>query len=128
MFALRSFVWGSVMGVALAVALRPSYQVRVVPVRAAPVPPVVRPPPTTVTVIDVAAGVPRAQLASLVQLEPDEHIVAVGDRATRNELEAGAAIAGATAHGFVELDTETRTRDLDGVLGMPNRRIVLLLH
>jgi hypothetical protein len=70
------------------------------------------------TLIDVAPNVPASQVASLVRLEPGEHVATVDDVAVENDLAAGAAIV---AHGrsFVDL----------GVTGPTGaRRVLLLLH
>jgi len=70
------------------------------------------------TLIDVAPNIPAMQIASLVRLEPGEHVAVVDDVDVDNDLAAGAAIA---AHGrsFVDLS----------VVGQSGtRRVLLLLH
>jgi S1-C subfamily serine protease len=47
----------------------------------------------SVTVVDVAAGVPARQIARLLQLGPAEHVAAVNDRPVDSDLEVGALIA-----------------------------------
>jgi hypothetical protein len=70
------------------------------------------------TLIDVAPAIAGSELASLVRLEPGEHVATVDDVAVENDLAAGAAIA---AHGrsFVDLA-------VTGPTG--TRRVLLLLH
>jgi hypothetical protein len=134
MFALRCFVWGSVIGIAFAVARRPRYEVRVVTMHHPPRALSFTHGPSAgwphhgfhgfaatgsdsaATIVDVAAGVTPTLLPSLVKLAPGEHVVAVDDRHVANDLEAGALIANSAPHGYVELDAST------------GRRIVLILH
>ena len=127
MIVLRTFVWGAILGVAIAVAARPT-TLYVVHANDQDTPPqpraALRLPIGTyggesygmpTTVVDVAAGVPAERLPSLVQLAPGEHVRWVGDQASANDLDAGAALA-SRGHGFVELYLSS------------GRRIVLLLH
>jgi len=84
--------------------------------------PVAQPaPPASATIIDVAHGVTPNQLAQLVRLQPDEHVVAVDDRPVTNDLDAGAMIAAndSTAKQFVDLT-------VNGSSG--ERRVLVLLH
>jgi hypothetical protein len=80
--------------------------------------PVFRPAPSAATIIDIAHGVTPGQLAQLVRLQPDEHIIAIDDHPVTSDLDAGAMIASneASAKQFVDLTIN------DG------RRILLLFH
>ena len=75
-------------------------------------------PQHTPTLIDVSPAIAGSELASLVRLEPGEHVETVDDVAVDSDLAAGAAIA---AHGrsFVDLA-------VTGPTG--TRRVLLLLH
>src|SRR5262249_40194159 len=113
MVPLRSFVFAMV-GACFALAFAyPSARVEreLVPVPA--------PCPPTATIVDVAAGVAAAQLGALVYLAPGEHVTAVDDRPVTDDLDAGAALAGAHAPGYVDLE-----------VGGPSgaRRVLVLLH
>jgi len=73
-------------------------------------------------VIDIAHGVPAAEVLSLIRLGPDERISAVDDREVANQLVAGTEIADAIRDGarFVDLSIDKRRA--------PKRRLVVLLH
>lgn len=73
-----------------------------------------------VNVIDVAPGVPPAQIAALIQLRPDEHVAAINDRVPASDLEVGALIASLPRRGeFVDLTVSSPARE---------RRVLILLH
>lgn len=78
-------------------------------------------PPSATTIVDVAPGVSRDRIPSLIALAPGERVSAVGERAVGSDLEAGAAIAAlAPATGrFVDLT-------VDGTRG--TRRVLVLVH
>ena len=82
-----------------------------------------RPPPpggVPVNVIDVAPGVAPAQIASLIQLAPGEHVSAIDDRVPASDLEVGAAIASLPRRGqFLDLTVASPIGD---------RRVLVLLH
>lgn len=80
-----------------------------------------RPPGgTPVNVIDVAPGVPPAQIAALIPLGPGEHVSAVNDRVPASDLEVGALIASLPRRGeFLDLTVASAHRD---------RRVLVLLH
>lgn len=67
------------------------------------------------TIIDVAPGV--ADVIPLLALAPGEHVLAVGDRRVRTDLEAGAAIRDTrqAPGSYVDLTTT-------------ERRVLVLLH
>lgn len=73
-----------------------------------------------VNVIDVAPGVPPAQIAGLIQLGPGEHVSAVNDRVAASDLEVGAVIASLPRRGeFVDLTVASPAGE---------RRVLVLLH
>jgi hypothetical protein len=73
-----------------------------------------------INVIDVAPGVPAAQIAGLIQLGPGEHVAAVNDRVAASDLEVGALIASLPRRGdFLDLTVASPTRE---------RRVLVLLH
>jgi S1-C subfamily serine protease len=73
-----------------------------------------------VNVIDVAPGVPPAQIAALIHLGPGEHVSAVNDRVPASDLEVGAAIASLPRQGeFVDLTVASPAGE---------RRVLVLLH
>jgi hypothetical protein len=115
MLLFRSLAIGLLGACCLLLATRPPARVidheRVVYRAAAP----------SATLIDVAAGLPATQLGSLIKLDRDEHVSAIDDRPTGNDLDAGAILA--------QLDTRPAFVDLeiDGGIG-GHRRVVLLLH
>ena len=78
-------------------------------------------PPASATIIDVAHGVGANQLAQLVRLQPNEHVVAVDDRPVTGDLDAGAMIAAneTSARKFVDLTVTG---------GAGERRVLVLLH
>ena len=81
----------------------------------------------TPTIIDVAPGVPIAQVTSLLHLAPNEWIASVNDVSVANELDAGlrmSAVADvssnpASASRFIDLGVEGPTS---------SRRILVLMH
>lgn len=75
---------------------------------------------TPVNVIDVAPGVPPAQIAALIQLRPGEHVSEVNDRVPASDLEVGALIASLPRRGEF----------LDMTVASPAgaRRVLVLLH
>jgi hypothetical protein len=82
---------------------------------------VYRAAPPVATLVDVAMGVPAAQLGSLVHLEAGEHVIAIDDRPVTGDLDAGAVLAQLTSRpAFVDLE-------IAGGHG-GQRRVVLLLH
>ncbi len=117
MFLFRSLAIGLLGACVVMLASRPAYEVRVV--AAARPPPLAAPP--SAAIVDVAAGVPAAQLPALIALAPGEHVVSIGDRAVVNDLDAGAALAAADTRpgGFLDLS-------IDGARG--SRRVLVLLH
>jgi hypothetical protein len=75
---------------------------------------------TPVNVLDVARGVPPAQIAALIQLGPGEHVAAVNDRVPASDLEAGALIASRSRRGeFLDLTVASPAGE---------RRVLVLLH
>ncbi len=73
-----------------------------------------------VNVIDVAPGVPPAQIAGLIQLGPGEHVATVNDRVPASDLEVGALIASLPRRGeYLDLTVASPTRE---------RRVLVLLH
>jgi hypothetical protein len=80
-----------------------------------------RPPGgTPVNVIDVAPGVPPAQIAALIQLGPGEHVSEVNDRVPASDLEVGALIASLPRRGeFLDLTVASPAGA---------RRVLVLLH
>ena len=75
---------------------------------------------TPVNVLDVARGVPPAQIAALIQLGPGEHVSAVNDRVPASDLEAGALIASRSRRGeFLDLTVASQAGE---------RRVLVLLH
>lgn len=79
-----------------------------------------RSPGEPVNVIDVAPGVPPAQIAALIQLRPDERVAAINDRVPASDLEVGALIASLPRRGeFVDLTVSSPARE---------RRVLILLH
>lgn len=116
MLLFRSLAVGLMGACVMLLAVRPAYDVRV----SQEPPPPVASAPTSATIVDVAQGVPATQLPSLIALSPGEHVVAIGDRAVANDLDAGAALVAAGVHpGFVDLDVR-------GAQG--ERRVLVLLH
>jgi hypothetical protein len=80
-----------------------------------------------VNVIDVAPGVPPAQIAALIQLRPDEHVVAVNDRVPASDLEVGALIASLPRRGeFVDPTGGAAPRPAGGAVGVPTPRLAAL--
>jgi hypothetical protein len=75
-----------------------------------------------VTVIDVAPQLSPATIASLVRLDRDERIVAVGDRHVGSSLEAGMEVADVLRRGSNLLDL-TVSGDGAGV-----RRVIVVRH
>jgi hypothetical protein len=75
---------------------------------------------TPVNVLDVAPGVPPAQVAALIQLRPGEHVSAVNDRVPASDLEVGALIASLPRPGeFLDLTVASPAGE---------RRVLVLLH
>lgn len=73
-----------------------------------------------INVIDVAPGVPAAQITGLIQLGPGEHVTAVNDRVPASDLEAGALIASLPRRGeYLDLSVASSLRE---------RRVLVLLH
>ena len=72
------------------------------------------------SVVDVAPGVTRSALATLVGLRPDERVTAVNDQAVDEDLDADLLITSmARPGGFLDLT----------VSGTPiERRVLLLIH
>jgi hypothetical protein len=77
---------------------------------------------STATIVDVAPGLSGTRVPSLIRLAPDEHVVAVDDRAVASNLEAGAAISALAprAGSFVDLEVAADTGD--------RRRVLVLMH
>jgi hypothetical protein len=119
MMLLRNFVWGAILGVTIAAAVRPS-TLRVVHVHElAAAPPRDNAPPArdATTVVDVASNNGIVDLASLIRLAPGESIVAFNDQAMHFDPR-GIVLRGSprSAPGFVDLSTSA------------GRRIVVLFH
>ncbi len=115
MFLFRSLAIGLLGACCLLLAMRPPARLieheRVVYRSAAP----------SATLIDVAAGLPAAQLGSLITLEREEHVTAIDDRPVLGDLDAGATLT--------QLDTRPAFVDLEIAGGHGGqRRVVLLLH
>ena len=116
MLLFRSLAVGLMGACVMLLAVRPAYDVRVA--QEPPPAPVVA--PTSASIVDVARGVAPEQVPSLIALAPGEHVVAIGDRAVANDLDAGAElVAGARGGGFLDLDVR-------GARG--ERRVLVLLH
>jgi hypothetical protein len=77
--------------------------------------------PTPATIVDIAPGLAPAQIASLIQLAPDEHVASVDDTPVHGDLDAGALLASHELLGGHYVD-----------LGVANasgaRRVLVLLH
>jgi hypothetical protein len=115
MMMLRNFVWGAILGVTIAVAVRPS-TLRVVHVHELDrsLPRVVGlPAQDATTVVDVAANVSDPTLGSLVRLAPGETVLRIDDEPVH--LDASTVFVNGH-HGFLELCTSS------------GRRFVLLFH
>lgn len=117
MFLFRSLAIGLLGACVMMLAYRPAYEVRLV--EASRPPPVIASP--AAAIVDVAAGVPAAQLPALIALAPGEHVVSIDDRAVANDLDAGAALAAAETRPGSFLDLA-----IDGARG--SRRVLVLLH
>jgi hypothetical protein len=117
MLLFRSLVLGLLGACILLLAMRPPTRLRIEHDRTV----IYRPSPPVATLVDVANGVPLAQLASLVRLGGGERVIAVDDRAVTGDLAAGAALA--------TLEARPRFVDLTVAGGHAGeRRVVLLLH
>jgi S1-C subfamily serine protease len=105
MLLFRSLSVGLLGACVVLLASRPAYEVRIA--RDAPTPAVLAPP--SASIVDVAAGVPAAELPALIALAPGEHVTAIGDRPVTNDLEAGAELvaAGVRAGSYVDLTVGT---------------------
>ena len=78
--------------------------------------------PPSVTVVDVAAGVPPIQVVELLRLGAEERVIAVDDRDVTSDLAAGAAITDrARSRRFVDLT-------IGRGAGAPTRRLLVLMH
>ena len=73
------------------------------------------------TIVDVAGGVSASAVASLLKLEPGEHIAQVGDIHVANDIDAGTEI-GLQWHG------RDGFFDLDVVGPHGHRRVLVLIH
>lgn len=118
MMLLRNFVWGAILGVTVAVAVRPS-TLRVVHVHelaATSARDSASPPGDATTVVDVASN-NAADLASVIRLAPGENLIGLNDRATLLDPRY-LVLKGSpqSAPGYVDLLTST------------GRRIVVLFH
>lgn len=86
-----------------------------------------------INVIDVAPGVPAAQIAGLIQLAPGEHVAAVNDRVPASDLEVGALIASVPRGAHVAASgSASRSRlavlDLTVASATGERRVLVVLH
>jgi putative intracellular protease/amidase len=118
MLVFRSFVVGLLGAGCLLLATRPPTRVIAKTIY--------RAGPPVATIVDVAAGLPSAQLGGLVHLERGEHVLAVDDHPVWSDLDAGALLALIDHPGN---DPRPSFVDLD-IAGGPagQRRVVLLLH
>ncbi|MEJ7598044.1 MAG: hypothetical protein WKG01_09070 [Kofleriaceae bacterium] len=77
--------------------------------------------PPSMTVVDVAAGVPATQVVELLRLGAEERIIAVDDRDVASDLAAGVAIANrARSRQYVDLTIGRGDGD--------SRRLLVLMH
>ena len=85
-------------------------------------PPALDRPAAVATIVDVAPGVPGANVSSLIRLSPGERVVAVDDRAVDSDLEAGVAISThpPTSGAFVDLEVASGEGE--------HRRVLVLMH
>jgi hypothetical protein len=76
---------------------------------------------TSATIVDVSPAIRAADLAALVQLAPDEHVVSIDDRVVANDLDAGARLAagGAGSGRYVDVTVSSPSS---------TRRVLLLMH
>ena len=115
MLVFRSLSLGMLGACLLLLAFRPAYVVRVEP----PAPPVIvtdRP-----AIIDVARGIAGQDIAPLIRLAPDEHVIDIDDRPVTGDLDAGAVLA---AHdrspgAYIDLTVATPSSA---------RRVLVLFH
>lgn len=117
MLAFRSLAVGLLGACFLLLVSRPATQVRV----ERELVPVLQAPPPTATIIDVAPGLTAIEVARLVHLQGDEHVVAVDDRPVSGDLDAGSVIATIEprSNRFVDLTVASATGA---------RRILVLMH
>lgn len=78
--------------------------------------------PASASIVDVAGGLRGAEVASLLQLSPGDHVVAVDDHPVTTDLEAGAAISSRAPGGRGFLDLEVVNADGE------RRRVLVLMH
>jgi hypothetical protein len=123
MLVFRSFAIGLLAACFALLVTRPTVELRVAPdPEPAPEPrPALPAPPAPPTIIDAAAGITPAQLASTLHLSHGERIVSIDDASVAGDLGAGIALAARElrAREFVDI----------GVLGPAGaRRILVLVH
>ncbi|MDB4953878.1 MAG: hypothetical protein JWO36_1447 [Myxococcales bacterium] len=118
MLVFRSLALGLLGTCVMLLAVRPPYEVRITQqtVRAVPAQ-----PPTSASIVDVAPSVSHVQVAALLHLAAGEHVLAIDDVAVRDDVEAGARLAGIAMgpNRFVDLTVA----GLDG-----SRRVLVLFH
>ena len=116
MLLFRSLTLGLVAACFALLLARPTVELRMA---REPVRPSI--PTRSPTVIDVAAGVTNAQLASMIRLAPGEHVASIDDAAVVGDLGAGVALATVALRAGRFIDV--------GVAGPTGeRRVLVLLH
>lgn len=118
MLVFRSLALGLLGACFLLLAFRPAYEVRFVHQVMPAAEPTTEAP---ATIVDVAPGLSAPQIASLIALGPDEHVVAVDDTHVTGSLGAGVLIASRDLQAQRYLDLE-----VEGPSGQ--RRVLVLLH
>jgi len=119
MLLFRSFVLGLLGACCLLLASRPPVEVRIVREAQPVIWPRTAPAPAA-SIVDIAPGLSAEQIAPLVGLAANEHVVAVDD-ARAGDLDAGTLMAsGALApHRYIDLS----------VVGPRGpRRVLVLVH
>jgi hypothetical protein len=120
MLVFRSFAIGLSAACFALLVMRPAVELRIMPApTAVPAPPPAEPPQPTI--IDAAAGITPAQLASTLRLGPGEQIVSIDDASVAGDVGAGIALASRAlcARQFIDI----------GVAGPAGeRRVLVLLH
>lgn len=128
MFVYRSIALGLLGACCLLLAMRPPItvishapgQILVASSRAAAVPLQACVAPGS-TIVDVASGVTASQLAGLLRLLPDEHVVAIDNTPVTGTLDAGVALASVELRPGRYLDVSVKS-------DWSERRVLVLLH
>jgi hypothetical protein len=78
---------------------------------------------STLSVVDIAAGVAPSSILSLIKLDRHERITAINDRDTADDYEADTAItAWARPGGYLDIAVT------GGAPGATDRRVLVLVH